>query len=101
MSKFKELSDEYKQKYQENVALAKKCADGVKAVKTKKEKENLTLHYQKYAAAAKEEKAKFDACQKAGVNQWQPPPTIKEVESTALVPKVNEELQDDEFQVEI
>ena len=35
------------------VALAKKCADGVKAVKTKKEKENLTLHYQKYAAAAK------------------------------------------------
>lgn len=53
MSKFKELSDEYKAKYSENVALAKKCADGIKAVKTKKEQDNMKLLYQKYANAAK------------------------------------------------
>lgn len=34
-------------------------------------------------------------------NEWSAPPKVKEVVSTKLIPKINEEIDEDEFQVEL
>ena len=99
--KFEELIADYRSTFEEFSQKAKTCLGGIEKVKKQDQVQELRGLAAKYIDVAKQNKQMMLQLTAAKNNKWSPLPKTKVVTSQQTIPKINESLEETEFQVEV